>query len=46
MAGYVQPGGLVQTEASVAAATASEEPTVDMNFATFAGSGSESEDED
>jgi len=45
MAGYVQPGGLVQTEASVAAAAAIEQPTVDTNYATMAGSDSESDDE-
>ena len=46
MAGYVQPGGLVQTEASVAAAAASEGATVDMmEFATMQDSGSESENE-
>lgn len=44
MAGYVQPGGLVQTEASVAAAAASEQPTVDICFATMAGSDSESDE--
>ena len=45
MAGYVQPGGLVQTEASVAAAATIEQPTVDTNYATMAGSDSESDDE-